>query len=128
VRTAWGGLGGGGSGRSSADNGFVVDVIEYIGDAGTGGSCEGVGETGRDVVGEAIVAGCWTEDEPLCWWFVYTTRNESAANSITRDTRSRLPTHSSKTFAECCSLLSVRFEASKMVDVRGVGCAARCCR
>lgn len=56
VSTAWGGLGAGGSGRFSEDMGFAVDAIEYIGDPGTGGSCEGVGETGREALGEAIMA------------------------------------------------------------------------
>lgn len=82
VRIVWGGFGGGGSGRFSVDNGFVVDVIEYIGDVGIGGSCEGVGEIGWDVVGEVIVVGCWIEDEFFCWWFVYMIRNEFVVNSI----------------------------------------------
>ena len=47
VRTACGGRGGGGRGRLYWESGFVVDAREYVGDPGTGGSCEGVGEGGR---------------------------------------------------------------------------------
>lgn len=54
MRTACTGRGGGGSGKLKVDKGLAVEAMEYTGDPGIAGSWEGVGEAGRDVVGEAI--------------------------------------------------------------------------
>lgn len=62
VKTAWAGRGGGGSGKLNCERGFAVDAIEYTGDPGTGGSCEGVGDAGRECCSEAMF---------FCVLFVY---------------------------------------------------------
>jgi hypothetical protein len=57
-RTAWTGLGGGGSGRLYCDieTGLAVEASEYVGELGIGGSWDGVGDDGRVEGGMVRVA------------------------------------------------------------------------